>query len=330
MRRTAAITVVSYFALCHFAHAQTADVRTLTTWTKSSLNDMGLATSFYSGVLSYRGPQLVNVWGVGNLDWPPLSDPYTGGPPGGVTVGADFVDQRGWTIGFAASSTSSRPALSNGGSASVTGLGGTIYASYDRGVGIGDFRAIFQSTFDSVDIDLHRNELMKGLLFGNRANVNGWAWTPSATLSYVLTERWFQHGPLVSIGASNTYLNAFSETGSLTSHSISEQTTVGTTASAGYSAKFEFLNFQPFALIKADYSLSSTPNTVQSAFISGIGPTTSFQSSGTPPLWSFNTQLGSRIFLTPSVTAFAAWAVDYNEHFGPTENQALVGMSYAF
>jgi uncharacterized protein YhjY with autotransporter beta-barrel domain len=323
--------VISYLAACPLAHAQQGDIRTLTTWTKFSLSDMGFGPSFYNGVLSYRGPQSVNVWADGNLNWPSIiKDPYSSPQPRAGTVGGDFVNWLGWTIGFAASSTYSRPELSSGGSASVTGLGGSVYADYSRGVWIGDFRVTLQSTFDEVYINLNRNELLHGALFSNQANVNGWAWTPSLELSYLLTERWFQHGPVVSISTSSTQLNGFSETGSITSRSISAQTTTATIGSVGYAAKFDFLNFQPFASINAHYTLSSTSNLVSSSFTSGPPLITTFDSSGAPELWSFSTQIGTRVFLTPSDTVFAAWARNYEEHFGPTENQAIAGLSHAF
>jgi uncharacterized protein YhjY with autotransporter beta-barrel domain len=334
MRKMAAIAALSYLALCEFAQAQmtvVSDARALTTWSGTSIKDMDLETSFYSGVLSYRGPQLVNVWAVGGMDWP-IDDHYTGAPPSAVTAGFDVVDQRGWTIGFAASNTYVRAALSNNGEASVSGVGGTLYARYTRGVGIGDLTLAFQATIDSLNTNFNRNEpAMGGLLLANQANVNSWAWMPSAAVSYQFTERWFNHGPIAGIQTLGTTVDGFSETGSVTSRSFTEQDAVSTTGYVGYSGVLDFLNLQPFALIKANYLLSSAGNSVQTGFNSGPGgPLTSFSSIGPQELWGFTTQVGTRIFVTPAITAFVAWNADYNDHFGPTENQALVGASYAF
>jgi uncharacterized protein YhjY with autotransporter beta-barrel domain len=330
MRKTAAIAAVGYLSLCHFAQAQSTvvgDVRNLISSSKMSIGDMGEEISFYNSVIAYRGPQLVNTWAVGAMDWP-LE--LRGAPPSAVSAGVDFVDVQGWTIGFAASNTYRHAALSNNGDASITGVGGTVYANYSRGVGIGEFTINLQSTIDSLYIDLHRNELSKGVLFGNQASVNGLAWLPSAQVSYQLTERWFSHGPIVGIQAVATKVDGFSETGSITSQSFTNQTEVSATPYLGYSGKLDILNLQPFASIKANYLLSDTGNTVQTGFTSGFGPITSFSSIGPSELWSFNTQVGTRIFLTPAVTAFAVWSADHNSHFGPTENQGLVGASYAF
>ena len=333
MRKLAAIAALAYLALGQFAQAQMTvgrDATALTTWTGASIKDMGTETSFYSGVLSYRGPELVNVWAVGAMDWP-LDNPYIGGPPNAITAGFDVLDQRGWTIGFAASTTYAHAALTNNGDALVSGVGGTVYARYERGVGIGDFTFALQSTVDSLFTNFNRNEISKGgMLLGNQANVGSWAWTPSAEISYLFTERWFSHGPVVGIDTLTTAVNAFSETGSITSRSFTDQDATSVTGHLGYTGKFDFLNLQPFASISANYLLSNAGNSVQANFASGLGPFTSFSSVGKSPFWSFNTQIGTRIFVTPAITAFVAWNTNYNQDFGPTEQQALVGMSYAF
>jgi len=329
----AAIAAVTYLALCPVAHAQMTvgtDIKSLTAWTKSSIGDMTSELGLYSSYLTYRGPQSLNVWAIGGMDWP-LTNSYNGNPPSSVTVGVDVVNWLGWTIGFAGSTTYSRPGLTNGGSAAMSGIGGTIYANYTHGAGIGSIVVNLSATVDSLNTNFNRNEVSKsGVLLGNQANVDSLAWLPSAVLHYVFTEQWFKHGPFIGIQTLDSTVFGFSESGSITSRTFNDQTSQTSTAVMGYSAVFDFLNFQPFASIKALYTLSSIGDNVQANFTSGGPPVAPFPLVGKTNLWSYGTSAGTAVFLTPRITGFVAWNANYNDHFGFTENQGLVGASYAF
>jgi len=332
VRRTAVITALAYLSLCPLAQAQVpfvSDARALTVWSTKSIADVSAETKFYGGVLGYRGPGLLNVWAVGAMDWP-LANHYTGTPPGAVTAGFDVVDLRGWTIGFAASGTRAHAALTNNGNALVSGVAGTLYASYDRGVGNGEVILTAQATIDDLNTDFKRNQLIGAALLPNQANVDSLAWLPSASVAYQFTEVYFFHGPELGIQSVVTTVDAFNEAGNAASRRFTDQSAVNTTGYFGYFAKFDFLNLQPFAEIKASYRLSISGSTVQSQSTGG-GPIASFTSVDVlTPFWTFSSEIGTRVFVTAALTAFVAWSEDYNHHLGPTEHQALVGASYAF
>jgi uncharacterized protein YhjY with autotransporter beta-barrel domain len=316
-------------SVAHAQKSEISDVRAMLSAASASSGTMLSQTGVYSGVIAYRGPQEVNAWGMGSMYWP-REIPYNAPTPTFFSGGVDVMTPLGVIIGVAGSTSNLHARLEDGGSYRQDGTAGTLYANYNvGGVWVGDLTLGAQAQISKLGYSAQMNSMENAMLFMNVASPRATATIEEISASWLITQRWFQHGPLASLRVSSARLDSFAEAGSVFSRSFSDAAISQFHGSVGYQVKFTYDRFQPFASAQTTYLFSQWATPVLAQLVTG-GPVDVSLPPTPTERNTYSSVVGLRIFLTPAVTALMAWGAAYHHDGRFISNDANLGVSVGF
>jgi uncharacterized protein YhjY with autotransporter beta-barrel domain len=241
-------------------------------------------------------------------------------------------------VGIAGSKSNLHATLEEGGHYKAEGDAGSLYARYSVGWGPGELTLGLQGQFAKFSYDAQINSVERvrvsrrettQVTFQNFASPDATVGTVEGSASWLVSERWFQHGPLANITYANSNFHAFAESGSEFSRLFGATGVSNVHGGVGYQARFTYLKFQPYAEVRATYLIWESVNPINQQLVSG-GLVTSFPGLIATERWSYSSQVGLRIFVTPAVTALFAWTASYMQKGPFISNTANAGLSVGF
>ena len=196
----------------------------------------------------------------------------------GVTVGADMRVSDTFVFGVLGSCGNSNANLTNGGSIDTDSFNGAIYATvYKDGFYLDALLGAGHSSYDTK-----RSSLL-GYASGSPA---GWEFNSLVNLGYDFHAGNWSFVPAASVAYTKVKLDSFTETGSLTPLSYSDQNQDSQRTELGgkiaYNAVFNGVTITPQVRMAWQHEFLDSTQTIDSRSASGVSPT--FTSRG--PIWT--------------------------------------------
>jgi outer membrane lipase/esterase len=219
-----------------------------------------------------RGPLGFNVWASGDVSRLKIDQPvgFVGesATPTQVTAGIDTMTSGGILLGMAVSAGTKKASFSQGGSFTQDEFAVSGYTAAT----LGPIWANMIGTFGALHYDVNRIVPLGPVLDQNNTTTNGTNMSFSVRTGYNAVVGPLTHGPVVGLTLQSVHVNAFTESGNVTSLAFGDQYRHSSVGVLGYQASFDFGTFQPFARVLWNHEFVSHDRLVTASLTSTVAP----------------------------------------------------------
>jgi outer membrane lipase/esterase len=269
-----------------------------------------------------------NVWVNGELSYLKLDNNSAGfpGDPGfplSGSMGVDYKWQNGWLAGATLTAGYVNPTFSLGGGYKQDTVALSLYAAYRNGNWWGDLTG----TAAWLGYDTNRTVPIGITVQANNGSTNGDDLSLAAEVGYDFHTGVVTHGPVAGLILQQARVNGFTESGSFTSLSFSEQIRNSEVGVLGYQMRFDWGNWHPFLQLAWDHEFDPLDRIVTASLTSIVAPSYSLPAVALGRDWGTAT-IGTQITLTSAWSGLASFTAQLGQNHA-TVFGSLIGLNYS-
>jgi outer membrane lipase/esterase len=277
---------------------------------------------------SRRGPAGVNAWVTGDVTAISMEN-YHGfpGDPDSVISGSAGVDTAvapGLIAGLAFSEGRLTSALGAKGNFKQDEATASVYAAFKAG----PLWANAIGTLGNLDYDVNRIVPIGLTLQNNTGFASGQNWSAAFQGGFKFWNNGFTHGPIAGFIYQNVNVGSFIETGGFTSLGFDSQTRESAVGQLGYTASFDWAQFEPFAQLTWNHEFANTNRDVTASLTTAIAPSYSLPAVVLGKDWG-EVKGGVRIDAGSGVKVLLSGSADFGQS-AATVFGGQIGINVAF
>jgi outer membrane lipase/esterase len=269
-----------------------------------------------------------NVWVNGELSYLKLDNRAEGfpGDPGfplSGSMGVDYKWQSGWLAGAALTAGYVNPTFSLGGGYKQDTVALSLYAAYRNGTWWGDLTG----TAAWIRYDTNRTVPIGITVQANNGSTNGDDLSLAAEVGYDFHAGAVTHGPVAGLILQQAKVNGFTESGSFTSLSFSEQIRNSEVGVLGYQMRLDWGQWHPFVQLAWDHEFDPLDRIVTASLTTSVAPSYSLPAVVLGRDWGTAT-IGTQLTLTSAWSGLASFTAQLGQNHA-TVFGGLIGLNYS-